>query len=260
MESCCTVENCDRPAKAKGLCTGHLRRLERDGELRPEVPLRAKRANGAPPSEVLARAVRSTDAPPHGLAVPCLRLSGKAGDGRAYVLVGKAHVPAARLAYETWVGPIPAGQNVLHHCDVGDCIEPTHLYTGDQQRNMADKIERGRDRSPLGEDNGRARLTEDAVRSIRRRRTDGETMTSIASDLGVSTSTVKAVVDRRTWAHVADLSTQEIGVAIEMRDAGRTLDEIASHLHVRPDAITNSVTPRAEYKYRWMQPRRLNRA
>lgn len=196
------MPGCDRSAKAKGLCTGHLRRLERTGKLNPEVPLRAKRRNGAPASEVLDRAVRSADPPPYGLAVACLILPGKSGDGRAYILVGDRRIPAARVAHETWVGPIPEGQNVLHRCDVGDCIERTHLYTGTQQQNMADMTNRGRRRDPRGEASGRAKLTEDQVRSIRRRHAGGETMTSMAADFGVGHSTVRAVVDRRTWRHV----------------------------------------------------------
>jgi len=34
---------------------------------------------------------------------------------------------AHRVAYETWVGPIPDGMDIDHTCKVRNCIEPTHL-------------------------------------------------------------------------------------------------------------------------------------
>lgn len=200
----CIVENCGRKLKARGLCSGHLARLAKYGDVQAAIPLRAQRPAGSSPEEALLRAKRSTEPPPNDLVVACLILPGKAGDGRAYVSDGGKARIAARVAYETWVGPIPGGMNILHRCDVGDCIEPTHLYTGDQAQNMADKINRGRDASPRGEASGVARLTDEAVRDIRRKRMAGFTMPALAIEYEVGVSTIKAVCDFRTWAHVTD--------------------------------------------------------
>lgn len=59
-------------------------------------------------------------------------------------------------------------------------------------------------RPPRGGGHAPRTLTEDDVRSIRHRHANGEKVAHIARDLGVAHGTVKAVVDRRTWAHVPD--------------------------------------------------------
>lgn len=40
--------------------------------------------------------------------------------------------------------PIKPGYLCCHHCDVGNCIEPEHLYEGTYSQNMRDAHERGR--------------------------------------------------------------------------------------------------------------------
>jgi hypothetical protein len=52
--------------------------------------------------------------------------------------------PAHRVSYELAFGPIPAGMMICHHCDVRNCIEPTHLFVGTALDNMRDKIKKGR--------------------------------------------------------------------------------------------------------------------
>lgn len=49
-----------------------------------------------------------------------------------------------RLSYVMWVGPIPTGMQVNHHCDQRDCFNPEHLYAGTQKQNVQDAIDRQR--------------------------------------------------------------------------------------------------------------------
>lgn len=57
-----------------------------------------------------------------------------------------ALVKAHRLSFELNKGPIPAGGQVLHKCDVPLCVNPDHLYVGDHATNMQDVKRRGRRR------------------------------------------------------------------------------------------------------------------
>ncbi len=43
---------------------------------------------------------------------------------------------AHRVAYELAFGPIPAGLDVMHLCDVAACINPDHLEAGSRRQNM----------------------------------------------------------------------------------------------------------------------------
>lgn len=53
-------------------------------------------------------------------------------------------VAAHRFAYTVFVGEIPEGKFVLHHCDVPPCVNPDHLFLGTQTDNLQDMTEKGR--------------------------------------------------------------------------------------------------------------------
>lgn len=57
---------------------------------------------------------------------------------------GRRKVVASRLSYEINVGPIAAGLYVCHSCDTPACVNPGHLFLGDQAANMADAAAKGR--------------------------------------------------------------------------------------------------------------------
>ena len=46
---------------------------------------------------------------------------------------------AHRTSYEAFVGPIPKGKFICHKCNVGQCVNPEHLYIGDHSTNGRDR-------------------------------------------------------------------------------------------------------------------------
>jgi hypothetical protein len=78
---------------------------------------------------------------------------------------------------------------VLHTCDVPACVNPAHLYEGDQAQNMQDRKER---RPRFGAANPAARHA-DVVGEIRARWNAGETQASIRRDLGLSSAVVSRI-------------------------------------------------------------------
>ena len=56
-----------------------------------------------------------------------------------------------RVVWEMVKGPIPIGLLVLHKCDVRHCINPSHLFIGDQQANVDDMAAKGRKKVSFGE-------------------------------------------------------------------------------------------------------------
>lgn len=130
------------------------------------------------------------------MELPCKLFTGSldyAGYGRVHKHgTRRAH----RAAYMDAYGPIPKGQFVLHHCDVRNCIEPTHLYLGTQADNMRDMVIRGRANRPNGGKNGRVLLTEEDIKHIRRSLFKPATL---AKYYGVSRSCIYAILKRKTW-------------------------------------------------------------
>ena len=114
---------------------------------------------------------------------------------------------AHRVAFELSKGAIPAGLIIRHACDNPVCCNPQHLLSGTQKDNTRDSMERGRYVAPptfVGEAHPGSRLTDKIVRTIRKRRRNGEKLTAIARDYGVDRSAIYQVMCGKTWRHVHD--------------------------------------------------------
>ena len=114
-------------------------------------------------------------------------------------------VYAHRLAYELFVGPIPAGLFVCHRCDVKRCVNPAHLYAGTPKDNTRDMIARGRKADPWKNRTTVRKLTADQVAEIRRRtREDGAKRVELAAEFGVAAAHIRGIINGRVWRHLGD--------------------------------------------------------
>lgn len=104
---------------------------------------------------------------------------------------------AHRLAYRTFIGPIPIGLFVCHTCDVKPCCNPAHLFIGTSDDNIADML--NKERNARGEKNGNAVLNERQVLAIRVDPRDGET---IARSYGITRTQVARIKHRISWKHI----------------------------------------------------------
>lgn len=87
------------------------------------------------------------------------------------------------------------GQVVRHTCDTPACVEPTHLLLGTHQDNMDDRAERGR--AAKGEDNGRAKLTDEQCRIISAEYVKGSKdagLPALARKYGLHRNTVRNII------------------------------------------------------------------
>jgi hypothetical protein len=127
------------------------------------------------------------------------------GYGQISLTITGIAVMAHRVAWELTNGPIPPGLCVCHSCDRRECCNPKHLWTGTHQDNMHDMLVKGRRRSRTlhGEDNPLAKLTNDAVREIRRLYDEKKmSQCKMAKVFGVSECTIYGVTHRKRWRHL----------------------------------------------------------
>ncbi len=114
----------------------------------------------------------------------------------------KAHRVAYEIFYDVKLAP---SDLVLHRCDNPSCVNPMHLWLGNQRDNMQDMLLKGRGSLPpvrRGTDNNKAKLDECKVRQIFQLRCNGYTTYQIAAMFGVSRPAICSVLNRYTWRHV----------------------------------------------------------
>lgn len=124
-----------------------------------------------------------------------------------------------------FVGDIPDGLCVLHHCDTRNCCEPTHLFVGTKMDNFKDMIQKGRQKYQSkgcggsaafwewmknnpekilrGEKAPNAKLTDEKVRTIRSLYATTKTsFYKLGAAFGVGHKTIREIVIRKSWKHV----------------------------------------------------------
>ncbi|MBP8124936.1 MAG: HNH endonuclease [Caldilineaceae bacterium] len=131
----------------------------------------------------------------------CWIWTGGTAQGYGSFYIGDGKVGAHRYSWELRNGPIPDEMLVCHSCDNPVCVNPAHLFIGTPQENMDDKAAKGRGRWAVGEKNGRAKITKEAVLKMRADYPE-KTQKQIAEETGVSQTQVSQIIRRKTWTHI----------------------------------------------------------
>lgn len=186
----CTLPDCSRPHKGRGLCDLHIQRLRRTGTTASPVRTLAERfwekvAKAGPDDCWLWTAALNE----HGYGV-------MRPEGRRSGPTVKAHRVSAQLA-----GMDIEGLFVRHACDNPPCVNPAHLEPGTPKDNADDMIARGR--QALGSRRSNV-LTERDVARIHELRAAGMLQREIATEMSCSRPTVSLILAGKTWRHVAE--------------------------------------------------------
>jgi hypothetical protein len=179
----CSVENCDRPAKARGWCNKHWYRW---------------RAHGDPqwrPDQTGFDTLRILTATPPQDCILWPGFKDPNGYGRVWFKGG--YRLSHRVSYQINVDEIPAHIDVCHSCDTPSCVNPHHLFLGTAADNLRDCKQKGR--NAHGVKSGRAKLAESDVRAIR---IDPRPTRVIAKQFGIASSGVSGIKRRKLWSHI----------------------------------------------------------
>lgn len=120
--------------------------------------------------------------------------------GYGLICVSRSCKLTHRFSWELHYGDIPQGICVCHKCDNPKCVRPDHLFLGTTGENNSDRHAKGRDARMPGIKNGRAKLTPEQVREIRRLAALGVMQKDLAVKFGITN--VSDIVRGVQWTHV----------------------------------------------------------
>jgi hypothetical protein len=130
----------------------------------------------------------------------------KSRNGYGNVRVDRRYNTGAhRLSYQVFVGPIPEGMDVCHHCDVRLCVNPLHLFVGTRADNLQDaaaKNRLSRTHQKKGEAHPAAKLDEGAVRQILTGLSQGRSKNSLAREYAVTPRIILLIGRNELWKHI----------------------------------------------------------
>jgi hypothetical protein len=152
---------------------------------------------GPVPADINARFDAKTQVAETGCLV-WTSASDKDGYG-LFQVSGRVTVRAHRWAYERAHGPLQKGQIVRHSCDHPACVNPEHLIAGTARENMQDMAQRGRDAARRTTGHHAAKMTQEKVDELLRRRANGESIYQMYREFGISYGHAKNLCAGRRW-------------------------------------------------------------
>ena len=126
-----------------------------------------------------------------------------------FAFEGQQYAPH-RLSWELVNGKMDKDLFACHKCDIPRCVRPDHIFAGTCLENTHDKIAKGRSYYPgaknptRGERVNTAKLSEDDIRDIRKRRDNGEELMPIALHYQITRTQVSRIGLRQQWKHVKE--------------------------------------------------------
>jgi len=120
--------------------------------------------------------------------------------GYGMTTVNQKPILTHRLSYKLFIGEIPKGKLICHHCDTPSCVNPDHLFVGTHADNMKDMSSKGLTK---GEKCGHNKLKEQDVLLIRDLYQNGYySQSEIAKEFNVQQTHISAIVRRIIWKHI----------------------------------------------------------
>lgn len=122
------------------------------------------------------------------------------GNNYGCIKVNKKSRAAHRVSWDLFRFEAPSSTLVLHKCDNTHCVNPDHLFLGNQSDNMQDMLSKGRSNYAVGNRARHSKLIPSQVLEIRKR--SSEDIVSLAKEYEVTIASIRAVINRKVWKHL----------------------------------------------------------
>lgn len=128
----------------------------------------------------------------------------KYGYGYLYDSVRKKAIKAHRLSILIRDGCLSKNSLVLHKCNVKNCVNPDHLYCGDNFDNMRDRLVDGK---YYQNHNGKTILNRNQVLYIVEEINKGRSKVSLSEELNVKLSVISKIMLGTTWQWLTNINS-----------------------------------------------------
>lgn len=208
-----------------------------------------------------------------------------AGYGKICVF-GK-HRMAHRVSFWMATGEdLDGGYYVCHRCDNPGCVNPAHLWNGDNSENISDAYSKGRmisqtdpsriargDAHPAkradvrlahklrqqGEKSHRAKLTEAEAIFAHQMRADGMTHQKIADHFGITREAISCLLRGENWSHIYDpTKAKRHGIYLTINGQEVRLADAARQSGLSPDTIKLRIRNGMSHEAAISTPKRSN--
>lgn len=140
-------------------------------------------------------------------------MGGKNASGYGLFSIGRKLRLAHRMSWEFTYGFSPDNLVICHRCDNRACVNPEHLFLGDNKDNAKDKMKKGRHIQSYGN----TKLTISDILEIRELWLTGNySQIELAKKFNVGHSCINRVIDRNKWRGI-DLEPIKDDVRIQIR-------------------------------------------
>lgn len=122
--------------------------------------------------------------------------------GYATFSIGRKFWLAHRASWMLHNGPIPDEMDVLHKCDNPPCINPDHLFLGDDFINQQDRVAKGRHAGFMGTPRPHVLSDAQIVLLYEEAKAKAAPQKVIAKKYGVSQGLVSLILNQKVLARV----------------------------------------------------------